>query len=93
MNSGDSTTSQYSKGAARTETTGLEAEHLVQRKQPAGSMQFDRVMVALCSWLMGGLYLDGWAHNHVPELETFFTPWHAVLYSGFFAVAGFLAIA
>ncbi|MGH7461724.1 MAG: hypothetical protein ACREMA_11960, partial [Longimicrobiales bacterium] len=34
-------------------------------------------------------YLDGWAHIHIPQLETFFTPWHAVLYSGFLAVAAF----
>ena len=45
-------------------------------------------MLALCAWLLGGLYLDGWAHNHKSELETFFTPWHAVLYSGFAASAG-----
>jgi len=38
--------------------------------------------------------LDGWAHNHFgASLETFFTPWHGVLYSGFFALALFLAIA
>lgn len=41
-------------------------------------------MVALAGLaLIGGLYLDGWAHIHVPELETFLTPWHAILYSGF----------
>jgi hypothetical protein len=34
--------------------------------------------------------LDGWAHNHIAELENFFTPWHAVFYSGFLAIAGFL---
>lgn len=26
-----------------------------------------------------------WAHNNIPRLETFWTPWHAVLYSGVFA--------
>jgi len=31
--------------------------------------------------------LDGWAHNTRPQLETFFTPWHAVFYSGFISVA------
>lgn len=36
----------------------------------------------------GGVYLDGWAHNHIPLLESFFTPWHAVLYSGY----GFTAL-
>ena len=33
--------------------------------------------------LLGGLYLDGWAHVHLRGLESFFTPWHGVLYSGF----------
>ena len=41
---------------------------------------------------MGGLFLDGWAHTHIPQLETFFTPWHAVLYSGYLSVALFLVI-
>lgn len=35
-------------------------------------------------WVVGGLFLDGWAHN-ADMVETFWTPWHAVLYSGFFA--------
>lgn len=34
------------------------------------------------TWMLFGLYLDGWAH-HNDKPETFFTPWHAVLYSGF----------
>lgn len=69
-----------------------EAAPPLERRQPAGSQKFDRTAIALCSWLMIGLYTDGWAHNHVPELETFFTPWHAVLYSGLLAVASFLIV-
>ncbi len=47
------------------------------------------ITIALAWWLLGGLFLDGWAHNNLGEsLETFFTPWHAVFYSGFLAVAG-----
>ncbi len=42
-------------------------------------------------WFTAGLFTDGWAHNHIPELETFFTPWHAVFYSGYFATALALA--
>lgn len=53
---------------------------------PAGGRRFDWAIVALGGWLIGGVHLDGWAHNHHPDLETFFTPWHAVLYSGFFAL-------
>jgi hypothetical protein len=52
-----------------------------------GGVGFDWLMAALGAWLLGGLYLDGWAHIHVPALETFFTPWHAVLYSGYLAGA------
>jgi hypothetical protein len=34
--------------------------------------------------------VDGWAHNTQPGLETFFTPWHALFYSGFGAVAAWM---
>ena len=53
------------------------------RMSPRG----DLVTIALATWLIAGLVLDGWAHNTRPSLETFFTPWHAVFYSGFVAVA------
>ncbi len=44
--------------------------------------------MTLCSfWMVLGLYLDGWAHRHLQDLDTFFTPWHGVLYSGFLACA------
>lgn len=37
-------------------------------------------------WMVIGLFVDGWAHdNNKPE--TFFTPWHGLLYSGFAAAA------
>ena len=55
-----------------------------------GGPGFDWLMAVLGAWLIGGLYLDGWAHIHVPALETFFTPWHAVLYSGYGAGAAAL---
>jgi hypothetical protein len=53
----------------------------------AGGVRYDALIAGLCLVFQGGAYLDVWAHVHRPELETFFTPWHAVLYSGFFAVA------
>lgn len=47
------------------------------------------VTLLVGTWLMIGIFVDGWAHNHLGErLETFFTPWHAVFYSGFAATAG-----
>lgn len=60
--------------------------------QPASSLLFDSLMIVFSCWFMGGLFLDGWAHTHIPRLETFFTPWHAVLYSGYLSVALFLVI-
>lgn len=42
--------------------------------------------LAACYWLVLGITLDAWAHNHF-RLETFFTPWHAVLYSGLLSTA------
>lgn len=61
-------------------------------KQPAGSMKFDWTMIALSIWLLGGAFVDGWAHTHGQIDTSFFTPWHAVLYSGFLAVAGYLMV-
>jgi hypothetical protein len=36
------------------------------------------------TWITIGLFVDGWAHNH-DKPETFFTPWHGLLYTGFMA--------
>src|SRR5581483_11876177 len=55
-------------------------------RYPAGGRRFDLIVAVLSLWILAGLYLDGSAHHHIPDLiETFFTPWHAVLYSGFAA--------
>ncbi|HEX2035121.1 MAG TPA: hypothetical protein VHS99_13130 [Chloroflexota bacterium] len=45
------------------------------------------VTMLLATWLLVGLFVDGWAHINLEELETFFTPWHALFYSGFMATA------
>src|SRR5919197_1584766 len=61
--------------------------------QPLADIRFDWISVVLSAWLVGGAYLDGWAHNHLRlSLESFFTPWHAVLYSGFLLSAIFLVL-
>src|SRR5215831_12415292 len=58
-----------------------------EQARAIGGVGFDWAVVTLSTWFLGGLYLDGWAHVHTPNLETFFTPWHGVLYSGFASVA------
>jgi hypothetical protein len=50
----------------------------------------DLVTALLGAWLIGGLFVDGWAHNTRPTLESFFTPWHALFYSGFAASAAWM---
>jgi hypothetical protein len=45
----------------------------------------DAITIALGFWLLAGLFIDGWAHNTGTRVETFFTPWHAALYSGYTA--------
>ena len=47
----------------------------------------DVVSIVVGAWLAVGLFVDGWAHNNLRSLETFFTPWHGLLYSGFLATA------
>lgn len=45
-------------------------------------------LVVFGAWMMAGGALDGWAHiNNKPE--SFWTPWHAVIYSGFAAMVLF----
>ena len=43
-------------------------------------------------WTYIGIHMDGWAHVNIPELETFFTPWHAAFYSGFMGILIFVAV-
>ena len=47
---------------------------------------FSWCFLGACFWLILGVSLDAWAHGHI-RLESFWTPWHAVLYSGVFATA------
>jgi hypothetical protein len=56
----------------------------------SASYRTDLVLSVLGVWFSIGLMLDAWAHNNVPGLESFFTPWHAVFYSGFAATAGWV---
>jgi hypothetical protein len=51
----------------------------------------DLITTLLGGWLMIGLLIDGWAHRANAGIETFFTPWHAAFYSGFIAVALWVA--
>jgi hypothetical protein len=53
---------------------------------PRSGAGFEWTATALAATFTGGLFLDGWAHTHGQLDETFFTPFHAALYGGFFAM-------
>jgi hypothetical protein len=63
-------------------------------ERPKSSVAYDWASVATVSCMGTGAYIDGWAHNHAlatgGTIETFFTPWHALLYGGYALVGLFL---
>lgn len=54
-----------------------------QAGYPAHSRRFDTIMGLLTLLLTIGLFIDGWAHNQGMVDESFFTPYHAVMYSSY----------
>ena len=59
----------------------------IAKVRPVDGIQFDWLVMLASIWYVGGLFLDGWAHNHGKVDQSFFTPWHAVLYSGYAVTA------
>jgi hypothetical protein len=68
--------------------SGTHADQPIRQRRV--SWRVDAVTMLLGTWLLVGLVVDGWAHNNLQALETFFTPWHGVFYSGFVATAGWV---
>jgi len=70
---------------ARPTPQGMEEQRGVDRTESgsfAAQPGFDWGMMLLGAAFVGGLFLDGWAHRHGRVDNSFFTPWHAVLYGG-----------
>jgi hypothetical protein len=59
--------------------------------RPRAGWSDDLAAALLGTWVVAGLFLDGWAHVNQPGLETFFSPWHAIFYAGFLVSAVVLA--
>ncbi len=57
------------------------------------SRREDAITIIFSTWLVCGIFLDGWAHNTGTLVESIFTPWHAALYTGFAASAGWIGVA
>jgi hypothetical protein len=65
---------------------------MVQTHAVPRSVAFDYAVGTCGVWVSAGFFVDAWAHGHVP-VESFFTPYHGVFYSGMVAlllvIAGF----
>ena len=60
-----------------------------RKEQPRLTAREDLLTVLFSAWLIGGIFVDGWAHNN-DKPESFFTPWHGLFYSGFLATAAWM---
>jgi hypothetical protein len=59
--------------------------------RPRASRRTDLITLALATWMNIGGQVDGWAHGaYNLDSEGIFTPWHAMLYSGFVACAAWI---
>jgi hypothetical protein len=66
---------------------GVQAVGATGQAKAIGGIRFDWVILGASAWLVGGLFIDGWAHNHDKVDNSFFTPWHALIYSGYLVLA------
>lgn len=55
-------------------------------RAPVAAELLDWLVAAGGIWILGGGYWDGWAHIH-DRPDSFWTVWHAAIYSGFAALA------
>ncbi len=60
------------------------------RQRPTATWTGNLVTALGGLWMVIGLLYDGHTHVFTPGLETFFTPAHGVLYSGFLATGGWV---
>ncbi len=71
---------------ARALVSQRDGETQAERARPVPlSRRADFGTILFGQWLMLGLAVDGWAHHTRPNVESFFTPWHGLLYSGYAA--------
>ncbi len=76
-------------------STATATDPSVRGWAPAHSLRaapwFEWAMVGLSATVVAGAHIDAWAHGHLAStLETFFTPWHALLYASLAATTAFL---
>lgn len=65
----------------------LETKPVAQQQPARSSPRGELFLVGFGAWMIVGLFLDGWAHSE-QRPDSFFTPWHGVLYTGFLGATG-----
>ena len=55
-----------------------------------GEKYYDVIVLTLGLWCLGGLLIDSFAHISGTVDDTFFTPWHAIWYSGATAYGAYI---
>ena len=56
--------------------------------RPRATPLEDAITIVFGLWMLAGLFTDGFAHAKLRDsIESFFTPWHVILYSGFASAA------
>ncbi len=50
----------------------------------------ESVTCLISTWLLCGLYMDGWAHANQSTLDSITTPWHGIFYGSFAVLAGWI---
>ncbi|MGH9037287.1 MAG: hypothetical protein ACRD0O_16130 [Acidimicrobiia bacterium] len=50
----------------------------------------EMITVTLGAWMLVGGFIDGWAHLNVARTDSALSPWHAVFYTGYLALAAWL---
>src|SRR3954453_24176867 len=63
---------------------GTEVERSRRGGGGTAGLGAEAATAVFATWMIIWLFLDGWSHG-VNKPESFFTPWHALLYSGFVA--------
>lgn len=75
-----------------TVTSSSELPHEATAVRARTTSRDDLITVLTGIWLIAGLFLDGYAHQHLAGGgEDFFTPWHLVFYAGFGACSAWIA--
>ena len=69
---------------------GMAARRARRQGYPAATRSFDLLALALAAWVLLGGYVDGIAHVNGATDDTFFTPFHLLLYTGMLAKGLFL---